>query len=224
MRIKDFEKLFYFSTGNKKLAPTETTKYLIWSLPAITTCPNATTACKFNCYARKAEKQYPDVLPCRTKNYEFSKSDLFVSYMSEYIRLKASSRTWKQAKRIIIRIHESGDFYSYEYFAKWMRIAEVCSGIPNLVFMAYTKSLPFVADYRKVNGHEPENVFIRSSVWDDTTDEMIELTEALNLPIYTACTSDAWNVLEKVNQCDCKCCSTCHKCWSNIKKLYCEIH
>lgn len=217
MRIKDYAKKFYFATGNKKLKPTNDIKYLIWSIPAIVTCPNATDECKNKCYATKAERQYKNALRSRRKNWDFSKGEEFVDDVTNFIHLKA--KNWKNAKKIVVRIHESGDFYSKEYFLKWVEIASRCKDIDNVIFMAYTKSLPFI-----VGVEVPSNLFIRSSIWSDTSEEMLALTEELGLPIYTACESEEWNGLKKRNQCDCVCCSTCNKCWSHIEKLYCEIH
>ena len=67
MKTKDFESLFYVSRRNKKLIPNAHTKFMIWSIPAIKTCPGACAACKKCCYARTSEKAYPDVLPSREK-------------------------------------------------------------------------------------------------------------------------------------------------------------
>jgi len=217
MLMKELEKFFYMATENHKLVPTAKVKFLIWSLPAILTCPYATAHCIAECYAVKSEHQYPDCLPSRMRNWDFSKTDLFVPLVSAYIRKKATYRTWKDCK-VIVRIHESGDFYSQEYFDKWLAIAANCSDLINVVFMAYTKSLPYVHDV-------PSNMVVRSSIWDDTTAEMIQLTKELGLTIYTACTAGLWNALPKRNQCDCKSCATCCKCWNEkFEELYCEIH
>lgn len=217
MLIKDLERSFYMATDNHKLVPTAKVKFLIWSLPAVITCPYATAHCIAECYARKSEQQYPDCLPSRNRNLAFSKTADFVPFVSAYIRKKATYRTWKTAT-VIVRIHESGDFYSQEYFDKWLEIANNCSDLENVVFMAYTKSLPFVHDV-------PANMVIRSSIWDDTAAEMIELTKQLGLTIYTACTAGIWSALPRRNQCDCKSCASCAKCWNEkFGELYCEIH
>lgn len=83
------------------------------------TCPK--------CFAIKAQKLYPTVLPCRLRNWERSKDDNFVSDMVELIR-KAKFKTF--------RIHESGDFYDQEYVDKWQRII---NALPRVRFYCYTK-------------------------------------------------------------------------------------
>jgi hypothetical protein len=109
------------SRGNKKLDKS----IGIFNLPAGKeyTCENT---CK-GCYAIKAQYLYPQVLPCRIRNFEASKEDNFVSLMVALI---------VKAKFKVIRIHESGDFYSIEYVEKWANIAKQ---LPNVKFYAYTK-------------------------------------------------------------------------------------
>lgn len=127
------------SRQNKKLVPNETTAFIIWNLPSIKTCPFATEHCKASCYARKAEKAYPNCLPSRERNFAESLKDDFVIRMA-YTILKIRKGTRKQ--NVIVRIHESGDFYNKTYAEKWMRIIEMCKG-ENITFIAYTKSFPY---------------------------------------------------------------------------------
>lgn len=118
------------SKGNLKLSK----DILIWNIPAVKTCPNCSDCWK-KCYARKAEKMYPSVLPCRERNYQASLKEDFVSNMVYLIR-----KTLKNAKKYkpkAIRIHESGDFYSREYAEKWKEIAKT---FPELTFYGYTKA------------------------------------------------------------------------------------
>jgi hypothetical protein len=109
------------SAGNKKLDKS----IGIFNLPAGKdyTCENT---CK-NCYAIKAQYLYPQVLPCRIRNFEASKQENFVSLMVALI---------VKAKFKVVRIHESGDFYSIEYMQKWDNIAKQ---LPEIKFYAYTK-------------------------------------------------------------------------------------
>jgi len=111
------------SRGNKKLDKS----ILIWSLPAVLTCPNC-SQCAAKCYARKAERAYPQVLPARKRNLYATRQAWFVPAMVAYIK-RSSSR--------VVRIHESGDFYSQAYADKWSAIIAAC---PEKQFYAYTKS------------------------------------------------------------------------------------
>lgn len=127
------------SLGNGKLDRS----VLIFNLPSVITCPN-NDLCKNECYARKAEKLYPTVLPCRNENWESAKLDNFEQRMLKIIHKAVIKHNVKA-----VRVHESGDFYSQEYADKWQRIAQTCKGYlgKDLVFYAYTKS-----PYRPLQG------------------------------------------------------------------------
>lgn len=217
-----------FSERNKKLCPTKDTKFLIFNLPSKITCPHATEHCKRFCYAVKAETAYPNCLPSRMAKFELSKRDDFVSIMIDEINRHLNRPSYKNAKRVVVRIHESGDFYNVEYMLKWCDIADYFRHDTRLVFMAYTKSVGFYDIIRRGYGKRytkglPKNMIIRFSVWDDTPQEQINIASRYNLPIYTAV--DKFDKLTpSQNRCRCKDCATCGKCWSNTKKLICEIH
>jgi len=213
---KNNEKLVNISNGNKKLQPDSEVKYMIWNLPARITCPYRTEHCSKSCYAVKAERVYPQVLPARMKNFEFSKTSDFVPYMVEEIHEIASRKAYRNAKHIFFRIHESGDFYNKAYADKWLEIMTACKDIPNLQFIAYTKSVRYFA-----NTERPENFTLRYSIWDDTNPVEIAIASAMGLPIYTAVNE----LPADFELCECKNCSTCKKCFSNdYAKIACKIH
>src|SRR6056297_161467 len=120
----------YLGKGNSKLSKS----VLIWNLPAIKTCPNC-GRCKDTCYARKAEKLYPQVLPCRERNLESTKHPLFIDNM--VIAICKAQVNAKKYKPKSVRIHESGDFYNMKYFFDWLEIAK---RLPDLTFWSYTKN------------------------------------------------------------------------------------
>ena len=135
----------YVSSGNRKMTcPT-------FNLPACVTCPDKTEMCAKHCYARKAEKMYPDVLPCRKRNLADSEGPSFVRAMVDLVQ--------RRARGGLFRIHESGDFYSQAYLDKWIAIAKACPGVR---FLAFTKS--FHLDFSKT----PRNLQLIASVWPDT--------------------------------------------------------
>ena len=80
---KEIENAVSLSTGNEKLISDENTRFLIWSIPAVKTCPFRTEHCEEACYAVKAETAYPDVLPAREYNYLLSQTDCLAASMSK---------------------------------------------------------------------------------------------------------------------------------------------
>ena len=206
---------FHISDSNKKLVPSKKTNFLIWNLPAVKTCPFRTRLCEKFCYARKAEKVYPDALPARNDNLEASKSDDFVAVMTETILNKAKRQ---RKPRLIVRIHESGDFYNKEYAEKWLKIAENCTICDKITFIAYTKSFVYFDGVKL-----PKNFSLRASIWADTPIEHINMIMKNGWPIYTAV--EKFTPADSFHQCRCEDCATCGKCWDrSVPDIRCEIH
>jgi hypothetical protein len=92
------------------------------------TCPNAGICAKY-CYAKKGTYRFSNV----TNAYEYrlaaTMKDSFVDLMNHEIQ---------QVKASHVRIHDSGDFYSFQYFLKWKEIIEAN---PSVTFYAYTKQV-----------------------------------------------------------------------------------
>jgi Gene product 88 len=108
--------------GNGKL----TTKIGIWSITAnMEVCGRECNGC----YAIKFQKMRPNVLASRNGKLEFSKSDAFVQDTITAIR---------KLEVDVVRIHESGEFYSQEYIAKWEQIAQA---LPEVTFYTYSKRI-----------------------------------------------------------------------------------
>jgi hypothetical protein len=137
------------SLGNLKLPKTTA----IFNLPSGKTCPGKTRYCKEVCYARKAERLYKQVPRFRMQNYLLSLTDEFVRVIKEELDRK---------KVKTVRIHESGDCYSQEYYNKWIRIA---MNRPDITFYAYTKS--FDLDYYST----PNNLILWASLDHSTKPE-----------------------------------------------------
>lgn len=215
--LKDLEQrgvtALWYSDRNKKLVPNGSTAFLIWNLQAVVTCPYATPHCKAACYARKAEKAYPDCLPRRMANFEDSRRADFAERML-YTILKR--RNGCRKSRLIVRIHESGDFYNKAYAAAWLYVAEQCKG-EDITFIAYTKSFRFFDGVKL-----PYNFRLRAYVWDDTIPEQLAIIERNGWPIYTAV--DKFRKGDKFFRCRCKDCATCGQCWTKRPVIACEIH
>lgn len=109
--------------GNSKISK----DCLIFNLP---TSVCITGDCP-RCYARKSEVRFKSVLEFRNRNYEASLKDDFVDRICGEIH---------RSKKILCRVHESGDFYSQEYVDKWTRIVYYN---PQVKFYCYTKAFEY---------------------------------------------------------------------------------
>lgn len=83
-------------------------------------------ACIKFCYAKKGAYIWSNVKPAFEKRYQLTKTDGFVDAMNEEIRRK---------KPDYVRVHDSGDYYSRAYLAKWLDIA---IHNPSVRFYSYT--------------------------------------------------------------------------------------
>ena len=97
------------------------------------TCPFAGACAKF-CYAQKGAYVWSNVSPAFQFRYLATKCDSFVDKMvAELVKKRVD----------ILRVHDSGDYYSRKYIDKWMTIAK---RLPNVRFYSYTKSIPLFLD------------------------------------------------------------------------------
>jgi len=97
------------------------------NLQAEKTCPGKTEFCKTACYAKKGAAFYSITILKLENNLIESFKQSFVFNMIKEI---------KEKKIKILRIHSSGDFYSKEYFKKWIDIIKSC---PECMFFGYTR-------------------------------------------------------------------------------------
>lgn len=223
--LSEDSRFIKLSESNKKLQPTKDVKFLIWNIPSKITCPFATEHCKKFCYAVKAEKAYPTCLPSRTKHLEESKADNFVDRMIYTINAYLSKPSYKSAKKIVVRIHESGDFYNQMYANKWLKIAEHFKADKRIVFMAYTKSIIFFANsvFSDNKKYIPNNMIVRYSIWDDTNKQDLTVAKRWGFVTYSAVDKFTKDIKSQ-NRCLCRDCANCGKCWSKTKSIVCEIH
>lgn len=207
--------LLFLARKNSKLLPNIVTAYIIFSLPRIITCPFATEMCKWKCYVASEERLYDDVLPSRHRNYEISKTSDFVPLLTDRIRSIANRC---QKERVIVRIHEGGDFYSKEYTDKWLEIIDNLKDDKRVQFIAYTKSFQFF-DGVSI----PDNFVLRASLWADTAPEQLALVAKNGWPTYSAV--EAFGNKDPFIHCRCEDCATCNMCWNkDIKDIRCLIH
>lgn len=198
-----------FQYGNKKLAADEKIAFVVFSLPAVRTCPGATVECMKNCYARRDER-FIGTRAGRIINEILSRRDDFETVLEDAIRRavytkKGDRRKKFVGKEIVFRIHESGDFYSDRYMKAWFHVA---AKFPEITFFAYTKSFKM---YERCYTERPDNFTVRASIWSDTTIEELLIINRLHMPIYTAATDDAIGGMlsNGWKECTCESCTAC---------------
>jgi hypothetical protein len=93
------------------------------------TCPGA-LACRGVCYAKQGAYLWASTVAARKRSLDQTLTDTFA----------ADAIADLQAMRGVgvVRIHDSGDFYSQKYLDAWCDIARA---LPSIIFYAYTKSL-----------------------------------------------------------------------------------
>lgn len=145
-----------FSNSNRKLAKDG---IFAFGLPAIKTCPNA-GICKEICYAKKGSYRYPVVTQAQESRFKLTRNlPLF--------KLVANAEIKKRNIKIL-RIHDSGDFYSTAYLSAWFTIMREN---PQTQFYAYTKEVARLKKWRDI---WPENftvIFSYGGKQDDLIDE-----------------------------------------------------
>ena len=174
-------------TGNTKLKNTAKhfdIKIFNFSIPAGNdkasgkiTCPFA-GSCLSLCYAKKGMYRFGNVERALSRRYEDSKKADFVE------RINTELSKVKKGKQLYVRIHDSGDFYSPAYFAKWLEIARLN---PAVRFYAYTKSHSFI----RGNFVLPENFDLIFSL-GSKNDELINQETERHSKIFKSA-EDMWN-------------------------------
>lgn len=159
--------MLHFSKGNAKL-----TRRLIFSLPAGKTCPGA-DQCKsmaildsngkrtiqdgtntlFRCFAASSEVQYDQVFNNRADNLSMIVDAMKNGSAADLINNSIQHHRTKSIE--LVRIHESGDFFSGAYLDAWIEVAQRNH---DLKFYFYTKSLQLFL-YLKL----PENLYLTAS-------------------------------------------------------------
>ena len=160
--------MLHFSKGNAKLGKGT----LVFSLPAGKTCPGA-LHCKsfaavdingkrsivdgketiFRCFAASSEVQYDQVFNNRSDNMQQVVNAIQDGSIVDLIDDSIKLHITKTIK--LVRIHESGDFFSLEYLLAWLEVAE---RNPSIKFYAYSKSLEYFVDLEL-----PSNFYITAS-------------------------------------------------------------
>jgi hypothetical protein len=157
-----------FTKGNAKLGK----QTLIFNLPAGKTCPGA-LFCKsfavvdangkrsiqdgehtiFRCFAASSEVQYDAAFYNRAQNLQMVSDAIKDGSAADLIHNSIQEHRTKNTK--LVRIHESGDFFSGAYLDAWI---EVAHRNPDLKFYCYSKSLQLFLNFKM-----PENFYMTAS-------------------------------------------------------------
>jgi hypothetical protein len=147
---------------------------------------------RFRCYAATMEARHPSVRRSRWSNFDALRACRSVEAMTR-LMLGSLSPFCR-----LLRVHDSGDFFSPDYFRAWLEVARQRR---DTLFYWYSKSLSYwVACKDDVgDGHTPGRIknVVPTASWGGTEDELIAAhglrsarvvfsqaeADALNLPI-----------------------------------------
>jgi len=90
---------------------------------------------EFRCFSASQEAQYPGVYNSRLSNGDIIAVSAKSVAKAAFLLMVAIPK-----KTTIVRIHVGGDFKTKAYFDAWLQVAKMR---PEILFYAYTKSLPF---------------------------------------------------------------------------------
>lgn len=121
------------------------------------TCPNA-RQCATGCYARSGTYRFGNVVNAYEERLKLTQQASFIETMIIEIQYKTSKSETK-GNKCIIRIHDSGDFYSKEYAMSWFEIIKKC---PKTTFYAYTKMVQIFEEFKRLNLIPPNLIMIYS--------------------------------------------------------------
>lgn len=130
-----------WTEGNAKLTKTSGEAYRVlgYGIPADysfeggNTCPGA-NACRGVCYAKQGRYIMASVRDARLHNFTSFQTRGKLGFIGDAI----ADLTRFVKRYNVVRIHDSGDFFSQDYLDAWKAIA---LAFPAVIFYAYTKSL-----------------------------------------------------------------------------------
>ena len=164
------------------------------------TCKGCCNGCQHDCYALRTEYQYDY---CR---YNYAVNYVLAAYAPEEFE-KQFCKYLKNANIRCFRLHESGEFFSWEYFEM---ICRIFSKFPRIQFYAYTKRYSWVRRAQDL-GIIPENFKINISARRENSAALKKY-----LPEFTQFIWDCSNIAG--NNSESVCCDHCPAVSFNGKK------
>lgn len=117
----------------------------------------------WRCFSASQEVQYPNTRHSRKYNSDLFRACGNVKKMTNLIEASLPKDMG------VCRIHVSGDFFNQRHFDAWLAIARMYR---NILFYAYTKSLPFWI--RRKHLVDTTNNFVLTASYGGTKDNLIE--------------------------------------------------
>lgn len=105
-------------------------KVLIWNLPAVSTCPGASSYCLSVCYNADTRQEVFPVEQWRVNLW-------WTLNRPRELQAQILRQLSAISSPAAVRIHSSGDFFSLEYINFW---SHIISSSPHISFWAYTRS------------------------------------------------------------------------------------
>ena len=206
-------------------------RYAQFNTRAIIDCPFRSKGCEAVCYATKGNHQFPSVRKSRERAYTESKRADFAERMVYTIRYHLETKRYRNSV-MIVRIHESGDFYSVQYLRKWVKIWEAMEGNDKVQFVFYTKSFRFfimLTDDEKTiirDMMKAGQLAINLSIDDTTTkaqrEAYLDMLTAFPLANTYRVTKDTKDGDDLCDCANCAKCGACNKAQSGHKVV--KIH
>lgn len=215
------------TTGNAKLTDYYNADLGVWyryaqfNLPSRRTCPFRTPDCEKFCYAKRDER-FPSPRVNREKNFAVSLGTDFADRLIYTIQTEKQSKRYHDAV-MIVRIHESGDFYNMQYVDAWLKVFDAFKADRTVIFQMYTKSFPLflsldagqlqtLRDCMK-NGTVAISLSLDDSMNPAQRADLIKLKATLPLAnIYYAIKAEKLGAIQYDDKCDCADCAKCGHC------------
>jgi|1048.fasta_scaffold52457_2 hypothetical protein len=160
---------------NSKIAKSATAEYVVFNfgIPAwksktgMITCPAAGICGKQGgCYALQGPYRFSNVASVYEWRLTQAETETFPILMQSELD-EAKRKAAKRGRKVVIRIHDSGDFYSVPYLRKWLAIIVANEDV---YFYAYTKQVRL---FSKLLDKLPSNfrvIFSEGGIFDDEID------------------------------------------------------
>jgi len=187
---------------------------------AVIDCPFRSAGCEAVCYATKGNHVFKSVKASRSRSYEETRREDFGEAIAYTIRTEKETARFRNST-MIVRIHESGDFYSVQYLRKWLKAWRELEQDDGVQFTFYTKSFPFFLMLTDEEADDLNRMISSGKIamnlsMDDTTSPEQRIAYLKMLVRYpkanTYRCTETPETEKHDNVCDCENCAKCGTC------------